>query len=645
MTKIREKNNRKVLATKKDTQKSWTVSIIIIAFLFVFIFGSAYMNKKLQEEMVGIQYDATLKFSVDKSMYDPGETIILALSTSSNSLETSKGKYLVNVKYLNETIDTIEGVWETTSEGSIQEEIEWTAPNEDFKGYLFELDILDSEGHAIRHMNTAADVSSTWTKFPRYGFLTNFDKDIDTEAVIEQMNDWQLNGIEYYDWKYLHHQLIPEDGTMEWQDWAGRKISGETIKSYIAEAKARGMTNMSYNMIYAATNNYAQYGIKEEWGLWYAEDHEAGKNKGDRFTFSMGASPTGQSNLFFFDIQNPEWQNYIIQKNLEALQVMGFDGWHGDTVGEWGKMWTHDMIGDETQGIYVKDGYKEFLDIAKEKLDSYYLSFNPVGAQGIEQVNASAVDVLYAEIWPWDTTSDGEQYNTYQSLKNVIDNSRDQSDGKSLIIPAYMEYDYAESVVSEPFNMSAVLLTDAAVYAAGGSRIELGDGDEMLSNEYFPKHNLYMSDEHKVRQKALQNFIVAYQNLLRDGLEDNDKLIEIVHHNHSENGDPNTIWTYSKSGNGFDTIQIINLLGVSDNDWRANDGKKETPTRIENVVVKYYTDDSFESAWVTSPDPAYDSVSKELSLEYGSDEKGSYVRVSAPSLEYWDMIYFSHLKK
>ena len=89
---------------------------------------------------MGIQYDATLKFSVDKSMYDPGETIILALSTSSNSLETSKGKYLVNVKYLNETIDTIEGVWETTSEGSIQEEIEWTAPNEDFKGYLFELD-------------------------------------------------------------------------------------------------------------------------------------------------------------------------------------------------------------------------------------------------------------------------------------------------------------------------------------------------------------------------------------------------------------------------------------------------------------------------------------------------------------------------
>lgn len=445
------------------------------------------------------------------------------------------------------------------------------------------------------------------------------------------MSEWQLNGIEYYDWKYLHQQLLPENGAMEWQDWAGRSISGETVKRYIADAKAKGMTNMSYNMIYAATNNYAEYGIKEEWGLWYAEDHEVGKNKGDRFQFSMGASPTGQSNLFFFDIQNYEWQDYIIRKNLEAIQVMEFDGWHGDTVGEWGKMWTYDMIGDKNQGIYVQDGYKEFLDKAKEELTDYQLSFNPVGAQGIEQVNASAVDVLYAEIWPCDTSIEGEQYNTYQSLKNVIDTSRSQSGGKSLIIPAYMEYDYAESVMNETFNMSAVLLTDAAVYASGGSRIELGDGDQMLSNEYFPKHNLYMSDEHKSRQKGLQNFIVAYQNLLRDGLEDNGNLIEVIDQNQSNDGQPNTIWAYSKSGNGFDTIQMINLLGVSDNDWRANEGAKETPTMLEGVTIKYYTNDSFESAWITSPDPAYDCISKELKMEYGSDEKGNFVTITIPS--------------
>ena len=87
---------------------------------------------------------------------------------------------------------------------------------------------------------------------------------------------------------------------------------------------------------------------------------------------------------------------------------------------------------------------------------------------------------------------------------------------------------------------------------------------------------------------------------MRDGLEDNGHQIEFVDQNQSSDGQPNTIWAYSKSGNGFDTIQMINLLGVSDNDWRANQGEKETPTIVEDLTVKYYTNDTFESAWLTS---------------------------------------------
>lgn len=619
-------------------KKYWRV--MSVALTIVVVFGVIGMIGMSKEKQGNISID---NVSANKSMYQPGEKVNVTISLRDEA-KKNQGFYELVVTHLGEIVAQQTDAWQTFN-GRGELKIEWEPPHTDFKGYLLQIKVNNEAGKTITQTNKAIDVSSIWTKFPRYGYLTNFDKDIDTKAIIEQMSQWQLNGIEYYDWKYLHHQLIPEDGSMEWQDWAGRKISGETVKRYIADARAKGMTNMSYNMIYAATNNYAQYGIKEEWGLWYAEDHDVGKNKGDRFQFSMGASPTGQSNLFFFDIQNSEWQDYILSKNLEALQIMGFDGWHGDTVGEWGKMWTYDMIGDETKGIYVKDGYKEFLDKAKDELDGYQLSFNPVGAQGIEQVNTSAVDVLYAEIWPWDTSSDGEQYNTYQSLKNVIDKSRAQSGGKSLIIPAYMEYDYAESVIDEPFNLSAVLLTDAAVYAAGGSRIEVGDGDKMLSNEYFPKHNLYMSDEHEERQKELQNFIVAYQNLLRDGLEDNGHLIEVVNHEHSKDGQPNKVWVYSKSGNGFDTIQMINLLGVSDNDWRANEGKKETPTIIEDVTIKYYTDASFESAWVTSPDPAYNSVAKELKMAYGSDTQGNFIEITVPSLEYWNMIYFRSTKE
>ncbi|MGO2696746.1 glycoside hydrolase family 66 protein, partial [Bavariicoccus seileri] len=243
--------------------------------------------------------EAQVRVSLDKAMYDPGETIQLTLTADAEVLGAKKGQYEVTVKQLDKTVDVLTGEWTATADNQIDEIIKWTAPSDDFKGYLFEIRLDDSKGKIVTTATSAADVSSTWTKFPRYGFLTNFDKGVETEGIIDQMKDWQLNGIEYYDWKYLHHQLIPEDGSMEWQDWAGRHISGETVKSYIADAKAKNMTNMSYNMIYAATNNYAKYGIKDEWGLWYAEDHESGKNKGDRFTFSMGASPTGQSNLFF----------------------------------------------------------------------------------------------------------------------------------------------------------------------------------------------------------------------------------------------------------------------------------------------------------------------------------------------------------
>ncbi|MGO2696744.1 glycoside hydrolase family 66 protein, partial [Bavariicoccus seileri] len=146
---------------------------------------------------------------------------------------------------------------------------------------------------------------------------------------------------------------------------------------------------------------------------------------------------------------------------------------------------------------------------------------------------------------------------------------------------------------------------------------------------------------HMARQKGLQDFIVAYQNLLRDGLEDNGNLIAIEGHDQSADGEPDTIWAYSKSGNGHDTIQLINLVGVSDNEWRANDGKKEAPKLVTDLTVKYYTDQTFQSAWVTSPDPAYQSQSKKLEIESGVDDKGHFLTMKVPSLEYWDMIYFS----
>ena len=580
----------------------------------------------------------------DQAMYDPGSeiTIIGEIEVPSDGKEVS-GSYSLVAKHLEKQVgEEISDTYKTDQDGKARLEIKWESPEVDFKGYLLDLTLTDQEGNVLESETVGVDVSSEWTKFPRYGYVWDFTDDVNVASKIEQMNHYHINAIEYYDWQYRHHMPVPDDGSMEWDDWTGRKINGNIIKDYIKEAKNHNMSNMAYNMIYAGTNSYQEDGVSDEWGLWYAEDHgEVGKRKGDRFTFEMGSSPTGQSHLFFFDLLNEDWQAYIFEKQKVAMDQLGFDGWHGDTVGEWGKMWTHENIGDDSKTQYVMDGYTEFLNAAKESIGAKYLVFNPVGAQGIEKVNVSDVDALYTEFWPWDHDINGEQYDTYNALKTEIIRSRDESNGKSLITKAYMQYDYAEHNAAVPFNMSAVLLTDAAAFAAGGSRMEMGDGNNMLSNEYFPSQNLYMTPEHEERQKDLYDFIVAYENILRDGQDEIDRVIEFEDYQTSTDGEPNTIWSYAKEDDQYEIIQMINLMDVQTNDWRANEGEKDTPRLMKDIKVKYYTDKDVKSAWVTSPDPAFNGRSKKVSFETEEDEHGTFITFEIPSLEYWDVVYLS----
>ena len=64
------------------------------------------------------------------------------------------------------------------------------------------------------------------------------------------------------------------------------------------------------------------------------------------------------------------------------------------------------------------------------------------------------------------------------------------------------------------FNTPGVLLTDAVIFALGGSHLELGD--HMLCREYFPSTALQMNDVLKTAMIRYYDFMTAYQNLLRD---------------------------------------------------------------------------------------------------------------------------------
>ena len=96
-------------------------------------------------------------------------------------------------------------------------------------------------------------------------------------------------------------------------------------------------------------------------------------------------------------------------------------------------------------------------------------------------------------------------------------------------------------------NLPGVLLCDAAVYAAGGSRLELGNGSRMLHREYYPDDTIPMGEELERQMEKLADFTVAYENLLRDGQEPEEHTVVIEGYPTSPDGQYDTIWTYTKT--------------------------------------------------------------------------------------------------
>jgi dextranase len=591
----------------------------------------------------------------DKSMYDPGKTITVSLQIENLTEEDiMDSKLVLQPTHLGQEIGKkIEVPFPINGLETKILELQWEAPDLDFQGYLLEVSAINKKDKVYDTAAVGVDVSSSWIKFPRYGYLHDFSEGVDTKAKIDAMKEYHINSIEYYDWHYLHHQPLAEGITKEkpgvWEDWAGREIYGATIQDYIKYAKEANIVNMAYNMIYAGTDTFfadseGNPTQADQWKLIFAEDNDRGEGV---FTFRMGVSPSGNGNLFFVNPLNPSWQKHIFAEENKIFGTLGFDGWHGDTVGDWGNMTTveGEPLGFDEDGtpIYkVTETYKLFLDAAKDALGDKYLSFNPVGAQGIEYANRSKTDVLYTEFWPWDKDREGAPYETYYFLAREIERSFEDSKeqsfdgkGKSLVVKAYINYYKTVGEMNDP----GVILCDAAVYAAGGSRLEIGNGDSMLHVEYYPEDKIPMSDTLKEYMKGMSEFIVAYENILRDGQYTTKNEISIDGYKTTRDGKANTIWTYTRADADYEILHLINLLGT-DNQWRDERGKKKAPSAVSDLKVRYYTEKDVQKVWLASPD-RNNSISEKVDFITGTDGKGSYIDMVIPSLTYWDMIYMS----
>ena len=556
----------------------------------------------------------------DQSMYAPGKEACLRL----HQLPQQTQLLCLRLSHLEQSI------WRM--ECAPADQLTIPLPPEDGRGYLLAVEALDSQHHLLARCHTAIDVSSSWTHFPRYGYLWDFSQPEDAAEKIAAMARYHLNGVQFYDWQYRHHQPVAQD-TTAWQDWSGRTIRGDTVRACLSAAHDQGMACMAYNMIYAANQTYQTdgSGVSPQWRLV--------KANGEDFTCQMDAALGPVGVLQYFNPLNPHWQAYLFAQEKKVFESFAFDGWHGDTIGENGPMQTADggPLGyDETgRPIHlVKDCYTRFLNAAKEAIGSKYLAFNPVGAQGIEQVNISHVDVLYAEFWPWDCDADGLPYDSYYSIHKAILNASRQSGGKSLTVAAYINYRNPERY----FHSPAVRLMDCVVFASGGGRIELGNGSRMLSDEYFPAdQNKAMTADLAEDVLRLYDFMVAYENLLRDGQQPIERKVLLPNARLSADGQSDTVWCFAKADADTEIYHFINLLGT-DNGWRDEGQTKREPLYQADLATQIYTDFPVQAVYLSSPD-GVDLSPKPLPFVCGQDEQGRYIRFTQPGLAYWNMIF------
>ena len=507
----------------------------------------------------------------------------------------------------------------------------WQPPVRDFQGYRVAAEAHDLSGHLLAAQTTAVDVSSTWTRFPRNGFLSTFSAQSPaiSSRIIRRLNRFHLNSLQFYDWQYKHHH--PLAGTVaapaaSWKDIAHRPASRRTILDLITAAHGCGMAALNYNLIYGAWSGYGNEGVDYRWGLW--------KNKDGTRQDAMGLPPGWAAPaLYLFNPGDPGWQRYLIGQEAQVFQAYPFDGWQVDQLGDRGE--EYDARGNP---VTVWQQFRPFLNRAKASLHKAVV-FNNVGAYGLYDTAAhSTEDAVYIECWEF-----GGQ-KTYGDLKTIIDQATQWSGGKGVILAAYMDRAYSDRFSARNpghFSLPGVLLTDAAIFANGGAHIELGDSDALLDNEYFPNRNLTPTPDLLAALRRYYDFQVAYENLLRGGLQNSANAITLNGLASSSDAAPNTVWAFAKSGPSVHVLHLINLLGEKNTSWRDDRADYPAPTPQANITVKCYLGPAaVQSVHWASPD-IRDGAASPLPFTTGTDKRGRYVQFTVPHLAYWDMIWLT----
>ena len=558
---------------------------------------------------------------------------------------------------------------------------EWLTNN---TGYLVTISVNDKSGSTLSSKRAGLSVEDDWTVFPRYGIVAGSPTDQNSILVknlkayrkeLELMKSMNINSYFFYDAYSEATDPYPEgvdSFVQKWNTWSHTQVDTKAVKELVDQVHKSGAVAMLYNMISADSN--PKNPALPLAALAYNFYDSFGK-KGEPMTYTIGDNPT----QVYYDPANPDWQKYIAGVMKSAMDRMGFDGWQGDTIGDNRVTdYEHRNSTDEADSHMMSDSYESFINAMKDLIgEKYYITINDVNGGNDDKLAKARQDVVYNELWTnGGSVIPGRMQVAYGDLKARIDMVRNKT-GKSLIVGAYMEepgIDYTvpggkatngagkDALAGKPLQADATLLVDATVAAAGGYHMSIAAlananaALNVLQSAYYPTQYLSVAKDTIRKLYNYQQFITAYENLLRgEGVTNSTQAVstknasgEILSKDAlGVTGDQ--VWTFAKSGKGFSTVQMINMMGINAG-WHNEEGyaDNKTPDAQENLTVRLSLAGKTaqeaakiaDQVYVTSPDDWATSSMKKAQASLETDENGQPVLViSVPKLTLWNMLY------
>ena len=576
-----------------------------------------------------------LRYSIetDKCSYAPGETVTLTFSSKPPSGSRVRYRYMGDI-----IADTLLSTRTWT----------WTAPPEDFRGYMVEVYQCTMDDGQCTMDNILAtiaiDVSSDWTRFPRYGFVATFGSDKTlgkTKTEMKWLNRCHINGVQFYDWHYCHDW--PFGGTREegpwttYKDIANRTIVTSAIKNYIKAQHDRGMKGFFYNLCYGILDGWEERGVQPEWFLFKDNKHTTKKvvDLPDDWK---------SSGIYLANPANEEWLAHLAERNDEVYSFLDFDGYQIDQLGGQGTLYDYDG-----NTVNLREGFATFINHMKNRHPDKRLIMNAVGRWGTAQIAGTGkVDCLYNEVWGCRasnslTSGDGR----FSHIKYVIDENRSYGPALRTVLAAYMNYEAVD--VGKDFNTPGVVMADAVMFALGGSHIELG-GDHMLCREYFCQGGMNWHSQIEDWMTRYYDFLTAYENLLRDDWTEKTSVKATCSDVTINTWEPvaNQVTMLAREVNGRQVVHLLNFTheetATDVNDdymlcWHDRDATRPWPQRFENLSIKLTGLTGMgrvRRIWVASPD--YCGGAMQELADYRYTQGSGTITLTLPSLQFWTMI-------